>query len=145
MTASSPSPIPAALLRKREKWLNAVMAGDIEAAIKAGGGKPEGPIGPEFLYTEIDNEIGLMLSDVRDRIKELEAEATAELSAYEVEKAGTGIRQRQAREKLISARQDEANALESWVDDVRMQRSPELPYFFASPAEVMLREATWRA
>lgn len=140
MTASSPSPIPAALLRKREKWLNAVMAGDIEAAIKAGGGKPEGPIGPEFLYTEIDNEIGLMLSDVRDRIKELEAEATAELSAYEVEKAGTGIRQRQAREKSISARQDEANALESWVDDVRMQRSPELPYFFASPAEVMLRE-----
>lgn len=140
MTASQKSPVPAALLRKREKWLNAVMAGNIKTAIKSGGGNPEGPIGLEFQRTEIDNEIGLMFSDVRDRIEELNTETTAEQSAYKAEKTGMGLRERQVREKSIRARQDEAKVLEFWVDDVRMQRSPELPYFFASPAEVMLRE-----
>jgi hypothetical protein len=140
MAAPGKPAIPATMLRRREKWLKAIEAGDIKAAVKAGGGKPEGPIGQEFLGTDIDNEIGHLLADTREHIQALGTEATEGLSAYEAEKGGLGLRQRQSRVKAIQSKLIKQKALIAWVEDVRMLRSPELPYFGASPVEVLLRE-----
>jgi len=107
MPASIGNPVPAVLLRKREKWLNAILAGDIKAAIKAGGGKPQGPIGLEFLETGIDREIGYRAHEMLMKYRDADDAA--------------------------------GKSLESWFDDV-CQRGTELPYYNASPVEVLLRE-----
>lgn len=89
MAASRNNAIPAALLRKREKWLKAIGAGDIRAVLKVGRSKPaDKGASPELQRTDIDDEIGILVERAYQRIDALKAEANAALSAYQAEKDG---------------------------------------------------------
>lgn len=140
VAASRNNAIPAALLRKREKWLKAIGAGDIRAVLKVGRSKPaDKGASPELQRTDIDDEIGILVERAYQRIDALKAEANAALSAYQAEKDGMSQRQQGARMKAIEAMLAEQGELIRWVEDARLLRIEEWPYFFASPAEAMLR------
>lgn len=152
MAPSASTIVPAALLRRREKWLKAIETGDIKAALKAGGhALSSDNAGPELEVSDVDVELDKLRGKAEsvqekqdfERLKTLRAEIKADLEAHEGASEGMSVRQRQAGMRSIKAKMRElesvAASCRTWSEDVRFQRGVEFRFFGASPVEAMLR------
>ncbi len=115
MTAPEKASVPRPLIEKRQAWLRAIRAGDIEAALTSDGRAYPPRFGsPELQESDLDFEI-----------------------AQHLEEAAPVLYEQYKREHN-EAHDSRIADYRTWLRDARLARLEEMTFFCASPVEAML-------